>query len=207
MQFKIKSTTYKVSFTFLGLILFTLTTDNSRTVALFLLFAVMHELVHLMFIYRFSFAPKEVSFTLFGASIKRDATATNNLNSEIIINACAPVFNLTTGVFFYLLSGQFTHYENILNEIASVNLTIGLFNLIPFYTFDGGNALRYLLLKFMSSKQVEQVITCISLLVTIAFSFIAIYIFLNYQHNFSLFAISIYMFLSIIFKKQNSLDY
>ena len=207
MQFKIKSTTYKVSFTFLGLILFALTTDNSRTVSLLLLFAVVHELVHLIFICLFSFAPKEVSFTLLGASIRRGAAATNNLNSEIIINICAPVFNVATGVFFHLLSRQIINYENILSEIASVNLTIGFFNLIPFYTFDGGNALKYLLLKFLSFKQVEEMITCISLLVTVIFSFITIHIFLNYQHNFSLLAICIYMFLSIIFKKQNALDY
>lgn len=207
MQFKFKSTTYKISFTFLGLILFALTTQNSKTVIILLLFAVIHELVHLMFIYRFSLPPDEVSFTLFGANIRRGTAATNNLNSEIIINASAPVFNIATGAFFYHLSRCITKYESTLGEIASVNLIIGFFNLIPFYTFDGGNALKYLLLKFLSSKQVEQVLTCVSLVVTVAFSFVSIHIFLNYQHNFSLFAICIYMFLSIIFKKQNSLDY
>ncbi len=207
MQFKIKDTTYKISFTFLGLVLFALTTENSKTVIILLLFAVIHELVHLIFIYRFSSAPEEVKLTLFGANIKRGASPTSNLNSEIIINASAPVFNIATGAFLYHLSKLVPNYESTLNEIANVNLFIGFFNLIPFYTFDGGNALKYLLLKFLSSKQAEQAMTCVSLIITVAFSFISIHIFLNYQHNYSLFIMCIYMFLSIIFKKQNSLDY
>ena len=207
MQFKIKNTTYKISFTFLALILFTLTTDQSRTVTTLFLFAVAHELVHLIFIYSFSIAPKEVAFTLLGANIKRAVNTVNNLNSEIIINASAPVFNIVTGAFFLIISCHVTKYENILAETASVNLILGIFNLIPFYTFDGGNALKYILLKHISEKSTERALTCISLVVTIAFSFISIHIFLNYQHNFSLFIMCIYMFLSIIFKKQNSLDY
>lgn len=207
MQFKIKSTTYKISFSFLALILFALTTDKTKTVITLLMFAVVHELVHLIFIYRFSVAPKEVAFTLFGANIKRAVTATNNLNSEIIINASAPVFNILTGAFFYLLSKYFSNYEIVLTEIASVNSVLGFFNLIPFYTFDGGNALKYILLKYFSDKTTEQVLTYVSLVVTVVFSFVSIHIFLNYQHNFSLFIMCIYMFLSIIFKKQNTLDY
>ncbi len=207
MQFKIKNTVYKFSFTFLALILFALTTDKGKNLLLLLFFAMTHEAVHLIFIYRFSVAPEEVSFTLFGANIQRGISTVNNLNSEIIINASAPVFNILTGAFFYILSGCLTEYRSILTEISSVNLLLGCFNLIPFYTFDGGNTLKYILLKFFRERITERIMTCISLLITISFSFISIHIFLNYQRNFSLFIMSIYMFLSIIFKKQNSLDY
>lgn len=207
MQFKIKNTTYKISFTFLALILFALTTEKSKTVILLLLFAVAHELVHLTFIYRFSVAPQKVTFTLFGVNISRAITTTNNLNSEIIINASAPVFNILTGAFFYLFSQCIADYEIVLTEVATVNLVLGFFNLIPFYTFDGGRVLKYILLKFFREKTTEQTLTYVSLIVTAGFSFISIYIFFNYRHNFSLFIMCIYMFLSIIFKKQNTLDY
>lgn len=207
MQFKIKNTTYKISFTFLALVLFALTVSKSRTVGILLLFAILHEMVHLAFIYRFSIAPEKVSFTIFGANISRNITASNNTNSEIIINACAPVFNIATGAVFYHLSKLFSDYQLTLTEISYVNFVLGCFNLIPFYTFDGGNVLKYILIKFFSEKSTEQILTYVSLVVTVAFSFVSIHIFLNYQHNFSLIIMCIYMFLSIIFKKQNSLDY
>ncbi len=207
MQFKIKNTTYKFSFTFLALILLVLTIGKSRTVGIILLFAVLHELVHLIFIYCFSVAPERVEFTLFGANISRNLTASVNNNSEIFINASAPVFNIIAGVLFCLLSNHNTGYQSVLTEIAYVNLMLGCFNLIPFYTFDGGKVLKYLLIKSFNEKITDSILTCVSLIVTIIFSFISIYIFLNYTHNFSLLLMCVYMFLSIIFKKQNSLDY
>lgn len=207
MQFKIKTTKYKFSFTFLALILFTITTDNSKKIITLLFFAIAHEFVHLIFIYRFSVAPKEVSFTIFGANITRAITSTNDLNSEIIINASAPVFNIVTGAIFYIFSKFYPDYKFILIEKASVNLVLGFFNLIPFYTFDGGNVLKYILLKYFSENTTDQALTAVSVLITVAFSFLSIHIFFYYQHNLSLFLMCIYMFLSIIFKKQNSLDY
>lgn len=207
MQFKIKNTTYKISFSFLALILYIITLKNNRIMGVVLLFAILHEIVHLIFIYLFSIHPKEVSFTIFGANIKRNLTAINNINSEIIINASAPVFNLFTGAIFYLLSRWFSGYSSVFSELSIINFVLGCFNLIPFYTFDGGNVLKYLLMKFFNERRTEQVLTYVSLAVTIVFSFVSIYIFLNYKHNFSLFIMCIYMFLSIIFKKQNYLDY
>lgn len=207
MQFKIKNTTYKISFTFLALILYVLTINKSRIIGILLLFAILHEMVHLIFIYCFSVAPEMVTFNLLGANIKRGVTASFKINSEIIINASAPVFNILTGVVFCLFSKLFTDYQLILTEISNINLVLGCFNLIPFYTFDGGNSLKYVLLKFFCEKKTEKIITSVSLIVTVGFSFVSIHIFLNYQHNFSLIIMCIYMFLSIIFKKQNTLDY
>ncbi len=201
MQFKINNTVYKISFSFLALILLILTISKSRTVAIMFLFAFAHEIVHLVFIYHFSVAPKKVSFSLFGANIQRELMSTNSINSEIIINASAPVFNIFTGAVFFLFSKLYSNYEILLTEIANVNFVLGCFNLIPFYSFDGGNIIKNVLLKYFNSKITEQLLTCISLMVTVVFSFVSIYVFFNYQHNFSLFIMCIYMFLSIIFKK------
>ena len=197
MQFKIKKTTYHISFSFLILILLALTTEKTQSFIILLLFATLHEIVHLIFIYCLSLPPLKVSFTILGANIKRGQSVSNDINSEILINLSAPVFNIITGVIFYFIS----------EEISTVNFLLGFFNLIQFYTFDGGTALKYIFLKFLSEKKTEQALTLISLIITIAFSFLSIYIFLNYQHNFSLIIMTIYMFVSIIFKKQNALDY
>ena len=205
MQFKINNTTYKISFTFLALILFVLTTNKSRTIFLLLLFAILHEIVHLIFIYRFSVAPKKVGFTVLGVNISRGLSLTNNINYEIIINLSAPVFNIATGAFFQLLS--ISGCNQIVAEIAEVNFALGFFNLIPFHTFDGGTTLKYILLKYIDEIKTEQILTWVSLITTVSFSFVSIHIFFNYKHNFSLFLMCIYMFISIIFKKQNSLDY
>ena len=207
MQFKINNTSYKICFSFFAVILLALSTDKGKTLLLILLFAGLHEAVHLIFIYSLSDPPKSVSLSLLGANISRGTNSTTSLNSEILINISAPVFNIAAGAFFQLLSVKTEEYSALFSEFALINFVIGLFNLIPFYTFDGGNALKYFLLKLCNEKVTEQITTAISLAVTVLFSFASIYIFLNYSHNFSLLIMCAYMFIAIIFKKQNSLDY
>lgn len=193
MQFKIKNTEVKISFSFFALVLLFLTLDSDRNFLLILAFALLHELVHILFITLLSSAPKKVNFTLFGADILRDNSSNINYNSEIIINASAPIFNL---IVWFLC---FNNPE--LTEIAEINLVLGVFNLLPFYNFDGGNALNNLLLKYLSVNVAEKLMTVVSVLVTVAFSFLTIVIFVEFKHNFSLMFISAYMIFCIIFKK------
>lgn len=207
MLFKIKNTTYKLSFSFLALLLLILTINNSRTVWFVLCSSLAHEMVHLIFIYHFSFAPKRVEFTLFGANITRDLITSSNPNSEIYINASAPVFNIIAGAVFYLSAKLKSEYQVFLTELSYINFILGFFNFIPFYTFDGGNVLKHLLYKHINVKTTSHILFLISVVITIIFSFTSIYIFFNYTHNYSLLLICLYMFLSIIFKKKNSLDY
>ena len=69
MQFEIKNTEYEISFTFLALVLYVLTVNKSKTIVIILLFAILHEMIHLIFIYLFSVAPEKVSLTIFGANM------------------------------------------------------------------------------------------------------------------------------------------
>lgn len=200
MQFKIRNTEIKLSFSFFALILLFLTIDFDRRLVLAIIFAFVHEAVHLVFINKFSVAPKKVSLNLFGADILRSNDGVINNNTEILIHLSAPLFNLTLGVVFYLLHK--TLVSNILIEYsAEVNFVLGIFNLIPFYNFDGGNALNNLLLKFCNTKATDLVMTTISVIVTILFSIASVIVFIKFKHNTSLMLMSGYMIFSIIFKK------
>jgi len=201
MQFKIKNTVYEISFTFFALILFLLTLNKNTSFLLVFFFALLHEAVHLIFIYLFSVAPKKVSFTLFGANILRALKSNGSCASEIAINLSAPLFNLIIGLLINLISNLFTEYRAILLNISEINIALGVLNLLPFYNFDGGNALKLLLFNYLEEKTTESIVKGISVVITIVFSFISVYIFFNYEHNISLVLISVYMIFAIIFKK------
>lgn len=206
MQFKIKGTVYKISFSFFASVLLALVSDMGKSVFIFLLSAILHEAVHLLFIYCFSLPPKQVSLTLFGADIRRGLTASFNCNSEIIINASAPVFNIIAGVIFFIFAEISSCFNGELRDFAEANLTLGFFNLLPFYTFDGGNALKYLLLKYFNEKTADNVLTITSIFATAMLTSISVYVFFNRQKSISLFIMCIYMLLTIA-EKQKSLDY
>ena len=200
MQFKIRNTEIKLSFSFFALLLLFLTIDFDRRLILAILFAIIHEAIHLIFINKFSVAPKKVSFNLFGADILRCNDGVINYNTEILIHLSAPLFNLTLSVVFYLLH-EYLNSEVLLVYSAEVNFVLGIFNLIPFYNFDGGNALNNLLLKFCNTKATDLVMTTISVIVTILLSIASVIVFVKFKHNSSLVLISGYMIFSIIFKK------
>ncbi len=198
MQFRIKNTEIKISFSFFALILFNLVQNLNINLIFVLIFALIHELVHIIFISLLSLAPKKISFTLFGAEILRNAKT--RYNKEIIINLSAPIFNLFLALIFKIASNIYKT-NAILADFANINFVLGIFNLIPFYNFDGGNALNNLLLKFFNTTLIDKIMTFVSVVVTIIFAFFSILIFIKFRQNFSLFFITIYMLLSIIFKK------
>ena len=207
MRFKLKGTEVTISFTFLALVLLTITVKNLNSLSLVLAFAPLHEAVHLLFICILSSPPKFFKLTLFGACIVRGEGVGRSCFREIIINASAPLFNLLAGLLFYCLGQLNWGRGEVYNNLYEINLVLGLFNLIPYYNFDGGNALFYLLSAFISQERVNKIITILSVIVAILFSSLSAYVFFQYKRNYALVIMSIYMLLSLVFKKQNTLDY
>lgn len=200
MRFKINETEYKISFSFFALILLFLTIDINVNYIFVIIFALFHEAVHLILINIFSVAPKKVSLTLFGADILRDSNATISNNAEILIHLSAPLFNLFLSGLFYLIYSLLTN-NSLFEFLANINLVLGAFNLIPFYNFDGGNALYYFFLKYFTNRTSNIIMTCLSVIITIIFSVLSILVFVNLKNNYSLLFISFYMIFCIILKK------
>lgn len=200
MRFKIKNTEFRISFSFFALLLLFLTTDTDINYFFVFVFALIHEAIHLLFIYKFSVAPKKVSFTLFGADILRDCNVALSNNNEILIHLSAPLFNLFLSGLFYVIDNILIN-NGLLKLFTNINLVLGVLNLIPFYSFDGGNALYNFLLKYFTNKIAHSTITIISVIITIIFSILSVLVFVKFKNNFSLLFISLYMIFSIIFKK------
>jgi len=198
MSFKIKNTEIKISFTFFALILIFISVNNFKMYFLTLIFGLIHELVHLFFIYRLSLPPKKITFTLFGANITRNSNTSLKSLDEFIINISAPLFNIFIGIIIQLTINNKT--ENTEN-IITINLLLGFFNLMPYYNFDGGNALRCLLLLKTDKEFTEQVLTITSICVTVVFAILTFIVFTKYKYNFSFAVITIYFLLNLVFKK------
>ncbi len=194
MQFKIKNISVKISFSFLALILYFIITDNIKIYLITLLCATLHECVHIITIYLFKGNIKSVNFTLLGGNIKRDSSGLNSNIQEAIVNISAPLFNVFSGLIASILPYDFECF-------SEVSLTIGLFNLLPFYDFDGGHFLYNILLHFTSERKANIVTKAISVIVALTFSAVSVYIFVFYQNNLFLLIFSLYMLLIIILKK------
>jgi stage IV sporulation protein FB len=199
MQFKIKNTKITISFTFFALIILLVVFNKNEFLYLTCFFAIIHELAHLVALYKFGVVINEFKISLFGANIKTENYKKTSIKNEIIILLAGVTANLFFAVFFSVLN-YFIKSE-IAQNIFLINLSLFIFNLLPFYNFDGGKIIELLLKTKLNEKTADFLISCISFVVLIPIIFVSINVFLQNHNNFYFLVVSMLMLLTIILKK------
>ena len=191
MRFKIKNTDVKISFSFFAIFLLSLVSDTFNIYLFSFIASLIHEFVHVVFILLFGAKISTISLTLFGGNIKRNTTKIINNPKEAVISFSAPVTNIVIGVVSLFITREASIF-------AIVNLFIGVFNILPFYSFDGGRGLYYLITIKFSDNVANVILNITSITVTVVFSFISVFSFINYNKNYLLLILCVYMIFSII---------
>lgn len=195
MQFKMGKSRIVISFSFFAIILILMIVDKRGIVPLSLLASFLHELVHCIFIFIFTGAPKEIKISILGGEIRRKNNVRVSVFKEFIIYASAPLFNIISGLLLY--------NDKYLNAsfFSQINLFLGLFNILPFYSFDGGKMLECILQNKLSAKKASTIITVVSIITTSLFCICALITNMYLQKNVSMIIIALFMVLSMFFKK------
>jgi stage IV sporulation protein FB len=84
--------------------------------------------------------------------------------------------------------------------MAAINLIIGLFNIMPVFSLDGGRALESLLLQKLPNEKCEKIITAVSVVFLVPMTFFGFYILIKSGYNFTFLAISIYLSVMLFIK-------
>lgn len=187
---------------FIFLIIFVLT-NQIKIYAYIMLFAIIHELGHLLMGIILKMKPEKLEINPMGVSVvfKLDPLDYNikikNSNllafKKIIIALAGPVTNLICIIIIYNLK------INIINQIIMVysNILLIIFNLIPIYPLDGGRILEGIFVIVFGKrkgKRVTMITTFVLQIILTAIASIAII----YYRNISIFFITIFLWLIII---------
>ena len=199
MQFKIKNTKITISFTIFALMIILISLNKTEFLYSTIIFAILHEIGHLLALKHFKISIEEFKVSLFGGNIKILNNNKIQYYQNAIISFCGPLVNLFFFVLFYLLNIFLKN--KFINEIYVINLVLAAFNLLPFYNFDGGKILASILMNFLQEKTVNYIITITSFIILIPFTYLAVYIFMLDSKNFYLLVSAVLMLLTIIFKK------
>lgn len=199
MQFKFGNTRIIISFTFFALIIILISLNKTEFLYSTIIFAILHEIGHLLALKHFKISIEEFKVSLFGGNIKILNNNKIQYYQNAIISFCGPLVNLFFFVLFYLLNIFLKN--KFINEIYVINLVLAAFNLLPFYNFDGGKILASILMNFLQEKTVNYIITITSFIILIPFTYLAVYIFMLDSKNFYLLVSAVLMLLTIIFKK------
>ena len=187
---------------FAFLILFIITRQIEIYVAM-LIFAIIHELSHMIVGIILGFKPEKIELNPLGLSL---AFKTNyndynlkirNANAfeikKIIVALAGPISNLAIAVFV----GFLTNSSTIVNIIFYANLLIAIFNLLPIYPLDGGRVLKGFLHIRYGKWKAKKIINDISFAVTIiltAISSITVF----YYKNIAIVAIIAYLWIIVL---------
>lgn len=120
---------------------------------LFFASVLAHELSHAVVARRFGLKVKDITLFIFGGAASLEGEA-QRPRDEALIAAAGPVTSLVIGAVLIgidLAIGQ-QEVEAIVGWLGFINLTLGLFNLIPGFPMDGGRILHALLWRLRGDR-------------------------------------------------------
>ena len=185
-------------------------TDQIEMYLLFMFFAILHELGHLIMGMLLGFKPKGMKLIPMGVSICFHINCENyNINvkngkiislKKLLIAMAGPVTNFFIAIFFMVLNIDVLNFTR--EEIIYSNLLIGIFNLIPIYPLDGVRIIKNIIhinTDLIKAYKYTNLISNITLIIITAISSIAIL----YFKNIAILLIVLYLWILLI--KENNI--
>lgn len=178
-------------------------TKQIEVYAMIMIFAIIHELGHLLAGLLMGMKPEKVEIMPFGVSIsfkikvkeynKRIKKGNLLEIKKIIVALAGPITNFIIILITYNLNMDLL--KSIL--IIYTNFLIMIFNLVPIYPLDGGRILKGILYIFLGKRKSEKYVNTISKITVIIITTVSSILIL-YTHNISIFLIDMYLWYLVI---------
>ncbi len=167
----LKFSKLEITWGFWGLLALALTAGAGEVLPLIALSALCHELGHLTALRLAGARVEAFRLTAFGAEIQAD-TRYLSYGREILCTMAGPAVNLALALVLARVTGDYL--------LAGANLILGVFNLLPMPSLDGGRAL-YLLVSWaadpMAADRVSRWVGlfCAAALTAVTFSLVLLH--------------------------------
>lgn len=173
-----------------------LTADTTGMCLCCVLAAICHELAHIAAMALQHTEVKRIKVSLFEIDIKDVNKGKRSFIGELIVILSGPIVNIILFVIFSLLF-------NICNidlflKFARANLVLGIFNILPVVSLDGGNALTLCLQRNLQLERTDNIMKIISLFIVVPMGIIGFLILFASPYNFTLLFTSFYLMCIIL---------
>ncbi|MBQ9461534.1 MAG: hypothetical protein IJU51_06430 [Clostridia bacterium] len=165
--------------------------DRSCLVVLCFLAALMHETGHLAALAHFHAAPDTIKLTLFDVAIIDNKKALRKASQELVVILAGVSVNFISAAIAYSVYSCLGGQELLV--FSQAHLTLGLFNSLPVYSLDGGQALSLLLEKRFSPGKADRIIMAVSLVFLFPMALWGFLILFQTRYNFTLLLASVWL--------------
>ena len=195
MKLRILGIDITVSFLFCAILSVLMLSDRTGMMTPMLIAVFIHELGHLLVMKYFGCAPSEIRLIPGSIRIVSPVCAEK---SSVIISLSGPILNILVFFVVYFFSSML-NVEYYL-DFAFINLVYALFNLLPFYSLDGGSALEEIIAKKSGGIKARKTIKLITIIGALLFLLIFMFFAFKGNINYSMLVISFYLILSVFIK-------
>jgi Zn-dependent protease len=191
IEFRWGNTVVEIHFLFLSLITLCLLVDQSGIALCGLLASLLHEFGHLSAFVLSGYAPRRLSFEIFGIRLEQRTYEMAPLKETFVLLAGSGMNFLCFG-----LSVLFCGGISKIGALAGSHFVLGVLNLIPVAGFDGGKLLQLGLEQVLPIPAADRLCESIQMVITIFITTICIYCFLEQQLHITAIFLCIYLWLA-----------
>ncbi len=157
----------------------------------------IHEGGHLLVMACSGYFPKRIKISLFAIDITDSARQQRSARENLRIIFFGPFANFICFLPSYLL--YLIGIASIL-PFAAANLSVGLFNLLPVMSLDGGQLLYLLLCRRLPHEKAEKAVDVLTFALLLPLAALGLWVLLESKHNFSLLFVCAYLVLSLLLR-------
>lgn len=170
IRFTLFGIKFFIGFMFVALVTVYLIVDKSGIAAIGLAACFIHELGHICMFFAVGLTPLELHFEFSGIRIVKPV-AMLSYYKEVLVQIAGSVANLSV---FFLLCGTIDGITTR-SIFAVTHLILGVFNLLPIKSFDGGKLLELTLIRFCTIKVTEIICTIVDTTCLLTLFFASMY--------------------------------
>lgn len=184
----------RISVLFPAMVVFLLSADPSHTALSCLFASLLHEAGHALTMLTVNDRPCRVTVGIFGVTIERDRTRYPGYAASAAVSLAGPLVNVLCCVILQWCD---------CSSAAFIHAVLGVFNLLPIVSLDGGEALYAVLCLRCSERTALRTVRVTSVITVFPLAVFGFFCVLTDIHNVSLLLISGYLILLLFFKEKH----
>ena len=192
--FSVLGCKFRITFSCFALLAFCCLFAGIGSGAFFLLAAAMHEGAHIITLFAFHARVSSVTLSAMGCRVELAFYSRLSRSKSAAVSLAGPFINL-------LSFGLCSLFLNQSHPFLYASVALGVLHILPIEPLDGGLALRSFLSAILNANAAAKISFAVSMILLLPLSVLGFLVLLYTRNNFSLLALSIYLMLYILLKR------